>query len=329
MSVNQRGASWQVDVKHKGKRVRAQFASYDEAIKYEEAARLALKEGKPVPPTGSASGQVTTLAQLFRKVYLLHWKGTKAEHKHLANIKLWERFLGSNISISEITTQVLDDYILMMKENNKANATINRHLATISKAMTYAADNRLISYKPKINRQKEGQGRIRYLSRDEEKAILNQLTSMGMDDLKDAFIVSIDVGCRFSELMKLTASDIKKQGVYLTDRKAGNHSVIPLTERARAILKRRAAFHPEGKLFPYSGDWIRSPYTRVLNILGLDDVVWHTLRHTTCSRLVQGGMPLVHVKEWMGHKAIQTTMRYAHLSTAHLSSGVSILDSVA
>ncbi len=40
--------------------------------------------------------------------------------------------------------------------------------------------------------------------------------------------------------------------------------------------------------------------------------------HTCASRLVQRGVPLKVVQEWMGHKAINMTMRYAHLAPANL-----------
>ena len=43
-------------------------------------------------------------------------------------------------------------------------------------------------------------------------------------------------------------------------------------------------------------------------------VVFHTLRHTFASWLVQKGVPLHTVAELMGYKSIAMTQRYAHLS---------------
>ncbi len=45
---------------------------------------------------------------------------------------------------------------------------------------------------------------------------------------------------------------------------------------------------------------------------GLNDVTWHTFRHTFASRLNSDGADLVTVKELLGHSDIKTTMRYAH-----------------
>ena len=49
---------------------------------------------------------------------------------------------------------------------------------------------------------------------------------------------------------------------------------------------------------------------------------WHTLRHTAASRRVMAGVDLVAVKEMLGHRDIETTMRYSHLSPGHLHEAV-------
>ena len=61
-----------------------------------------------------------------------------------------------------------------------------------------------------------------------------------------------------------------------------------------------------------------------------DKVVFHTLRHTYASWLVQAGVPLYTVQRLMGHKSIIMTQRYAHLApdqggeTARLLSGIKL-----
>ena len=54
-------------------------------------------------------------------------------------------------------------------------------------------------------------------------------------------------------------------------------------------------------------------------------VVFHTLRHTFASWLVQKGVPLHTVAELMGHKSIAMTQRYAHLSPDSLRNAAKIL----
>jgi ubiquinol-cytochrome c reductase cytochrome b/c1 subunit len=49
---------------------------------------------------------------------------------------------------------------------------------------------------------------------------------------------------------------------------------------------------------------------------GLNDVTWHTFRHTFASRLTRSGVDIVTVKELLGHANISVTMRYAHSNGA-------------
>jgi site-specific recombinase XerD len=50
------------------------------------------------------------------------------------------------------------------------------------------------------------------------------------------------------------------------------------------------------------------------------------LRHTCASRLVNAGIDLYVVKEWLGHSSIQVTEKYAHLAPHKLSHAAKILD---
>jgi len=46
-------------------------------------------------------------------------------------------------------------------------------------------------------------------------------------------------------------------------------------------------------------------------------LTFHSCRHTFGSRLAQQGVPLLTIKELLGHKTIEMTMRYSHLMPDH------------
>jgi integrase len=52
----------------------------------------------------------------------------------------------------------------------------------------------------------------------------------------------------------------------------------------------------------------------------------HVLQHTFASRLVMSGVDLSTVRELMGHKDIQMTLRYAHLSPHHKRTAMETLE---
>jgi len=58
-------------------------------------------------------------------------------------------------------------------------------------------------------------------------------------------------------------------------------------------------------------------FETALRLAGIENVTWHTLRHTFASRLVMAGVDLKTVQELMGHKSIAMTARYSHLAPSH------------
>ena len=57
----------------------------------------------------------------------------------------------------------------------------------------------------------------------------------------------------------------------------------------------------------------------------LGSVTFHTLRHTAASHMVMAGVDITSVKEFMRHKSITITLRYAHLSPGHQMAAVDAL----
>ena len=324
MSIKQRGNGWQVYVRSGDTRYRKTFSTKEEATVQEALVRQAVALGKPIPE-GNRTTSAPTLTEAARKCFELHWRGGKSERGTLQYIRQLEEWFGKHRIVADITTDKIDEFILSEKQRGSSNATINRKLAALSKILRNQHESGKLPSMPVFHRQREGKNRVRWLTKSEEQAIIDTMLLWGQPDLLDAFIVSIDTGMRKGELLKLKATDVDREGVYIGDTKNGEPRLVPLTKRAREVLERRAS-EKSTRLFPYAYDWDRSVWERIRNHLELDDVVWHTLRHTTCSRLVQGGLPLTHVKEWMGHRAIQTTMRYAHLAPKHLKQGVSLLE---
>jgi integrase len=103
----------------------------------------------------------------------------------------------------------------------------------------------------------------------------------------------------------------------------------------RAVYDALTALEPdaarrEGLLFKERGGgaWgqIRTAFERAVAKAGLRDFRFHDLRHTAASHLVMRGASLSDVKEILGHSDMKMTMRYAHLSPAHLRRAVDKLD---
>src|SRR3546814_899171 len=78
---------------------------------------------------------------------------------------------------------------------------------------------------------------------------------------------------------------------------------------------------PYTTLFRSSRRNLRSWWDRTKKRMGLEDdqdFVFHTCRHTRATRMVDAGINIFVIKEWMGHMRIETTLRYAHVKQQNL-----------
>ena len=329
MSVKIRGNRWQAYVTTpEGERFRKSFSTSEEATLWEAQVRHALQAGPPIPMHASltqSSGM--TLGEALDNANEMYWRGGKSEDAYAYLINTTRRVLGANTSIEDITTNKLDDWIVRLKQKGSAPSTINKYLNVVSVSLRLAHDQDRLSKMPKVRKQKPTEGKLRYFSSDEEQLILLTLKSWGKDYLHDAAIVACDTGMRASELLKFdtTLHPIgNRWGVYIPDRKNGKPLLLPVTNRVYEILQNR-----KFDKHPSKDSTCRRVWARLRNQLHLDDCTWHTWRHTCASRLVQGGMDIYKVKEWLGHSDIKMTMRYAHLAPTNIVSGCDILESVA
>jgi integrase len=97
---------------------------------------------------------------------------------------------------------------------------------------------------------------------------------------------------------------------------------------------------PDALLFPDPAGGIRKEiprtFSRIVNDMGFnkgvtlrkDRAVFHTLRHTFASWLVQSGEDIYTVKELMGHSTITMTERYAHLAPKNKKASVSKIEKI-
>jgi len=323
MTVTQRGKGWQAYVTLEGQRFRRNFSTYADATRWEESVREAVRLGQPIPELTTVNSG-WTLNDAAERTYRMHWENSKSEKTHLINMTHNLKYFGVKCPLSTITTEAIDDYILHLKGRRLSGATINRILMNLSKILRTAREYNKMDHQPIIHRQKEGEHRLRWLSDEELTVMIGLAQECGYLNLRDAIIVAADTGVRRGELVNIRKDDITQQGLGVWESKNMTGRVIPLTKRARAVLETRDG----NPLFPQH-EFIRSGFDRIKHLAGLGpDVVWHTLRHTFASRLVQKNVPIQVVQKLMGHKTIGITMRYAKIHDNNLVNAISTIDNM-
>jgi integrase len=330
MAVNPRGASFEVYVKRGERRWRlsAKTEAQGRAMEAEIAAALAagrepdLEAIKEVSESGKK-----TLRQAVDLTIATKWRGTKSEAFATLNANLCARILGEGRPLDSISDDDIDTLVQTFQAQGNSDATINRKMSALRTVLDLAVRRKWIATAPELPHKKEGIGRIREFTAAEERAIISTTRSIGRDDEADLWAFLIDTGARVSEALGLTWQDVKAGRVTFVDTKNGMSRTVPLTSRLREMMERRSAC--EGGPFPMTYTNVRHAWDRVRVLLGkADDPLWiiHVLRHTCACRLVQRGVSLLVVKDWLGHKTVEMTLRYARLAPSNLDAAMLVLD---
>lgn len=328
MTIKQRGKGFEAYVAKGTQRFRRTFKSFDEAEQWEAKIKLALLEGRD-PNVVQTSATGWTLGQAVDETYKAIWQGSKSQATAYKNSLACIKFFGANVSLSAINTLELQSFVSHLKEIGNSNATCNRKLAALSRVMSYARQCNKLGAMPHIPRQKEAQGRLRWLTVDEEHRMLSLADSWSASHLKDAIVILVDTGIRVGELLKLRCEDVHSDRIVLIDPKNSKTHVVPLTSRASETLTKLKTLAVSGVVYPHSYETLQGHYNRATAHLGIEGVTIHTLRHTFASRLVQKGVPLQVVSNLLNHSSLTMTMRYAHLAPLNFTDAISKLEPVA
>jgi phage integrase len=70
-------------------------------------------------------------------------------------------------------------------------------------------------------------------------------------------------------------------------------------------------------------------YQEVMEIAGIEDANFHTLRHTFTTRCIENGMDILMVSRTLGHSNISTTLnKYSHLLPKHQKACMEKLEAI-
>jgi integrase len=134
--------------------------------------------------------------------------------------------------------------------------------------------------------------------------------------LRSMVIIDLFTGLRKEELLSLKwkAVDLEKDILLVEDGKGGDQRRIPISETVKAEFmklldkrKRDYVFHDRyGRQFKD----IKKSFHSAVERAGLQDVRFHDLRRTFATMCVFNNVSPKTLMKWMGHKSIETTMKY-------------------
>lgn len=198
----------------------------------------------------------------------------------------------------------------------------NRYLNLIRAIMRKAEREwEWIDRAPTFRRYAEPKRRIRWLTKEEARRLIDELPP----HLADMATFSLATGLRQANVLGLEWSQVDMQRrvawIHPDQAKAGHAIGVPLNADAVAVLLRNMGQH-KSRVFTYKGaplaDVGWDTWKAALARAGIEDFRWHDLRHTWASWLVQSGTPLAALQAMGGWETPQMVQRYAHLAPEHL-----------
>lgn len=336
MGVYQRGSNWYIDFTFHGQRIREMIGpSKTGAQKVIDKKKTEIVENKYLDIRKEP--EAITFHE-FAKQYLAYAKTNKKPStcgRELCIMRSFDVcFKGKHIH--EITTWQIEKW-KSQREKTCKPASVNRELALLKHMLSMAVKWKMLKESParEVKGLKGAAKRVRYLMPDEIQILLSNCDGLLRGLLKSLVTVALHSGARKGELqnLKWPEVDFELGLISLLDTKNGERRDIPMNETVRftlEALERKSEFvFPNRNGKRIDDAQVQIAFQEAVRRSGIEDFHFHDTRHTFASNLVmQKEVDLNDVRELLGHKKMEMTLRYAHLSPKHKGKVVNILDRV-
>lgn len=238
----------------------------------------------------------------------------------------------------DFTTLKLKDVINYRSHLSKSDLspqTIKHCLSLLRRILNRAIQLELyIGEVPHFEMPTVDNRRIRFLTENEANQLLTALFYRS-ELWHDISLFALFTGMRASEIFALTPFSVNliQRSITILSTKNSHTRVIPLNEISYKIIEKYQV-----KELPYlftekQIKQVSRIFRTTVSELNLnrhitdrrERIVFHSLRHTFASWLVQKGVQLIVISNLLGHKGLQMTMRYAHLAPEQGQYAVNLL----
>jgi len=310
---------WEAEASESAARMAEQTKALESKARMEEfLAEYLGKKNLPKSPIPFADAMLTYAKHQKRKNLNSFQKSTRFRLETLTK-HFGERMAG------DIDKAAIRKYISDRVDAGVAPATAKREVNVLLAILNMAYEDGLLDAKPIAPRMAKMESRKKWLTVEQEEQLCRCASKRARKHLVPLIKLAIDTGGRRGELLgldwkyvdlgneRLTFANDPELGIRT---KNGSSRTVRVNARAIAIL---ISLGPKesGPVFAIKGKPIgdiKHGFRSACEKAGLADFRFHDLRHTTASRLIQGGVSLFAVADFLGHKDVTMTKDYSHLA---------------
>lgn len=249
-------------------------------------------------------------------------------HTWKALVSRFGRLPGNSVAVADCRAHIRE-----RRDRNISDGTIHTELGHLRTVLRWAERHGLIGRAPQIERPSKPRPKERHLTRDEARRLIE---AAAFPHVRLFIILALGTGARSGALLGLVwdRCDFGRGLIDLRDpdilRPHKGRAIVPMNRTVRAALTEAYG----GKLTPHVIEWAGK---RVLSVkrglkaaakrAGLEDVSPHVLRHSAAVQMVEAGINIEEVAQFLGHSNPSITRRvYARYSPDYLRTAAAALE---
>ena len=283
-----------------------------------------------------------TLDEFMQKHYL-PWGQSNKKHPR-DDASRYENWLKPRLGGKPLTDiSVLDVERLKrdIKVAGRADATVRHVLGLLRNIFNMAVEWKVYDGQNPVKAvrfPRSDNSRQRFLSVEESELLLGELYTHSRQ-VGNMATLALYGGLRLGEIVNLKWGhiDVSNRLVHVVDTKNNESRTVRMTEPIKQVFEELSDGSPDDFIFQTNKKtpvvFISKTFARCVDKLGLNAGItdprrkacFHTLRHTWASWAAMAGTPLAVLGKCLGHRTLQMTQRYSHLSA---ESALSAFDAV-
>lgn len=286
-------------------------------------------------------------ARLFLTSYLPNQRGYSHNTvlSYRDSLKLLLKFIvdekGMDLkkfTFKDFTKDLVVEFLENYRSGGASPSAANQRLGAIKSFAGYASAESIESMQELVAIQnikmRKTVGRtIQFLTPEQTAGLINKPDTRSRAGLRHRTILTLlyDSGCRVQELCDLTLGDINVAGqdaIVTLHGKGGKTRPVCVSDQTAAILKtyidkfRKRALRTDPFIVNQSGrkmdrDGVTYVVQKYASLAAKEDMAFprkvhcHMLRHSKAMHMLQAGINIVYIRDFLGHENITTTMVYA------------------
>ena len=245
------------------------------------------------------------------------------------------------LRFGKIDAKLIEDFMLWLESSQSASAsTRNQRLAAIRSFFRYlqieAPAHLLLSQSVlALKRARKAKPVMKYMTHDETKILFDAPDANDWDERRDLALLYLlyDSAARVQEICDVAVADLYTESpatVKLTG-KGRKARIVPLSTAVAMLLRQYVGerglnasgkttqplfTNRQGKKLTRGGvSYILHKYIDRVNEAASDtlpnDITPHCLRHSKSMHLLESGVNLIYIRDFLGHEDVKTTQVYA------------------